>query len=256
MISSRSRALSPGRACTSPNTQSTSQLAHRVAHPLDEGVAAGLVTQFGKPRKSALAPRPFHHHSTSLTTTPGSNTVSNREGRRVRVTVNGTARWGRLEGERDRARVRRAHRGGRRPTYLAPVEPTKIIATHLTYRSRVEEYAARTPPEPSYFMKPPTTLNGHRGALRRPKGARFLNYEGEVAVVIGTPDARRAPRTTRPRPRRRLRGGQRRRPPRLPPRRPRIDAAGQGPGRVLPDRPRAGARRPSSTRPASRSART
>ena len=69
--------------------------------------------------------------------------------------------------------------------YLAPVEPSKIIATHLTYRSRVEEYAARTPPEPSYFMKPPTTLNGHRGVLRRPRGARFLNYEGEVAVVIG-----------------------------------------------------------------------
>ena len=69
--------------------------------------------------------------------------------------------------------------------YLAPVEPSKIIATHLTYRSRVEEYAARTPPEPSYFMKPPTTLNGHRGQLRRPRGARFLNYEGEVAVVIG-----------------------------------------------------------------------
>jgi 5-oxopent-3-ene-1,2,5-tricarboxylate decarboxylase/2-hydroxyhepta-2,4-diene-1,7-dioate isomerase len=69
--------------------------------------------------------------------------------------------------------------------FLAPVEPTKIIATHLTYRSRVEEYAARTPPEPSYFMKPTTTLNGHRGELRRPRGARFLNYEGEVAVVIG-----------------------------------------------------------------------
>ena len=29
--------------------------------------------------------------------------------------------------------------------FLAPVEPTKIIATHLTYRSRVEEYAARVP---------------------------------------------------------------------------------------------------------------
>jgi 5-oxopent-3-ene-1,2,5-tricarboxylate decarboxylase/2-hydroxyhepta-2,4-diene-1,7-dioate isomerase len=69
--------------------------------------------------------------------------------------------------------------------FLAPVEPSKIIATHLTYRSRVEEYAARTPPEPSYFMKPPTTLNGHRGVLRRPRGARFLNYEGEVAVVVG-----------------------------------------------------------------------
>jgi 5-oxopent-3-ene-1,2,5-tricarboxylate decarboxylase/2-hydroxyhepta-2,4-diene-1,7-dioate isomerase len=70
-------------------------------------------------------------------------------------------------------------------TFLAPVEPTKIIATHLTYRSRVDEYAARVPAEPSYFMKPPSTLNGHGGALRRPRGARFLNYEGEVAAVIG-----------------------------------------------------------------------
>jgi 5-oxopent-3-ene-1,2,5-tricarboxylate decarboxylase/2-hydroxyhepta-2,4-diene-1,7-dioate isomerase len=34
-------------------------------------------------------------------------------------------------------------------------------------------------------MKPPTTLNGHRGELRRPTGARFLNYEGELAVIVG-----------------------------------------------------------------------
>ena len=34
-------------------------------------------------------------------------------------------------------------------------------------------------------MKPPTTLNGHRGIVCRPKGARFLNYEGELAVVVG-----------------------------------------------------------------------
>jgi 5-oxopent-3-ene-1,2,5-tricarboxylate decarboxylase/2-hydroxyhepta-2,4-diene-1,7-dioate isomerase len=100
------------------------------------------------------------------------------------VLVEGSPSWGRLDdgsilldsGERlDEAAAQ----------FLAPVEPTKIIATHLTYRSRVEEYAARTPPEPSYFTKPPTTLNGHRGQLRRPRGARFLNYEGEVAVVIG-----------------------------------------------------------------------
>ena len=95
------------------------------------------------------------------------------------------AQWGRLDGNaielESGERIEEAT-----ATYLAPVQPSKIIATHLTYRSRVEEYAARTPPEPSYFMKPPTTLNGHRGALRRPKGARFLNYEGEVAVVIGT----------------------------------------------------------------------
>nr|MDP8944461.1 fumarylacetoacetate hydrolase family protein [Actinomycetota bacterium] len=69
--------------------------------------------------------------------------------------------------------------------YLAPAEPPKIMAVHLTYRSRVEEYAASTPPQPSYFLKPPTTLNGHRGVLRRPAGTNFLNYEGELAVVIG-----------------------------------------------------------------------
>ena len=98
--------------------------------------------------------------------------------------VEGSPSWGRLDGgsvvldSGDRLDEATAH-------FLAPVEPTKIIATHLTYRSRVEEYAARTPPEPSYFMKPPTTLNGHRGELRRPRGARFLNYEGELAVVIG-----------------------------------------------------------------------
>ena len=98
--------------------------------------------------------------------------------------VEGSPSWGRLDGgsvvldSGERLDEAGAH-------FLAPVEPTKIIATHLTYRSRVEEYAARTPPEPSYFMKPPTTLNGHRGQLRRPRGARFLNYEGEVAVVIG-----------------------------------------------------------------------
>ncbi len=69
--------------------------------------------------------------------------------------------------------------------YLAPATPSKVIAVHLTYRSRVEEYAARIPPQPSYFMKPPTTLNGHRGIVRRPAGTRFLNYEGELAVVIG-----------------------------------------------------------------------
>ena len=98
--------------------------------------------------------------------------------------VEGSPSWGRLDGgsivldSGERLDEAAAH-------FLAPVEPTKIIATHLTYRSRVEEYAARTPPEPSYFMKPPTTLNGHRGRLRRPRGARFLNYEGEVAVVIG-----------------------------------------------------------------------
>jgi 5-oxopent-3-ene-1,2,5-tricarboxylate decarboxylase/2-hydroxyhepta-2,4-diene-1,7-dioate isomerase len=103
---------------------------------------------------------------------------------RVRVLHHGKPAWGSLDGDAivlgDGTRIAEAE-----ATYLAPAEPTKVIAVHLTYRSRVEEYAARIPPQPSYFMKPPTTLNGHRGVVRRPAGTRFLNYEGELAVVIG-----------------------------------------------------------------------
>ncbi len=104
--------------------------------------------------------------------------------RAVRVDVAGQPRWGRLDGDDvvldDGVRVPEAD-----AVFLAPVEPTKILAVHLTYRSRLEEYKARTPAEPSYFVKPTTTLNGHRGVLRRPSGTRFLNYEGELAVVVG-----------------------------------------------------------------------
>lgn len=104
--------------------------------------------------------------------------------RAVRVELDGEPCWGRLDGGEI------ALDGGRRlpeaeATYLAPVEPSKIVAVHLTYRSRVEEYGARTPGAPSYFLKPPSALNGHRGVIRRPTGGRFLNYEGELAVVIG-----------------------------------------------------------------------
>jgi len=70
--------------------------------------------------------------------------------------------------------------------WLSPVMPSKILATHLTYRSRAEEYKmARMPSEPSYFMKPPSSLSGHLAPVVRPPGCRFLNHEGEVAVVIG-----------------------------------------------------------------------
>lgn len=102
----------------------------------------------------------------------------------VRVWFGGEARWGRLDGPE------LVLDGGERiseagAAYLAPAEPTKVIAVHLAYRSRIEEYGARTPTEPSYFLKPPSTLNGHRGQLRRPAGTSFLNYEGEVAAVVG-----------------------------------------------------------------------
>ena len=65
------------------------------------------------------------------------------------------------------------------------LHPTKIVAVHLSYPSRVEEYAAQTPPDPSYFLKPPSTLARHGDEIVRPQGCQYLNYEGEIAVVIG-----------------------------------------------------------------------
>jgi 5-oxopent-3-ene-1,2,5-tricarboxylate decarboxylase/2-hydroxyhepta-2,4-diene-1,7-dioate isomerase len=70
-------------------------------------------------------------------------------------------------------------------THLAPVTPTKIICVHLNYRSRVDEFMAKLPPAPTYFQKPVSALNGHRGAVVRPERCQWLNYEGEVAIVIG-----------------------------------------------------------------------
>lgn len=69
--------------------------------------------------------------------------------------------------------------------HLPPVTPSKIIAVHLNHISRVREFQARLPPAPTYFHKPTTSLNSHRGAVIRPAGCKWLNYEGEVAIVIG-----------------------------------------------------------------------
>lgn len=69
--------------------------------------------------------------------------------------------------------------------HLPPCRPTKIICVHLNYRSRVEEFGARLGPAPTYFHKPISALNAHGGAVVRPPRCRFLNYEGEIAVVIG-----------------------------------------------------------------------
>ena len=70
--------------------------------------------------------------------------------------------------------------------YASPIQPRQIIATHLTYRSRCVEYQMAAPPQyPSYFMKPLGAVSAHGAPIARPRGCQFLNYEGELAVVIG-----------------------------------------------------------------------
>ena len=69
--------------------------------------------------------------------------------------------------------------------HLPPSEPTKIIAVHLNYASRTEEFMTKLPAAPTYFHKPITALNSHRAGVVRPAGCRWLNYEGEIVIVIG-----------------------------------------------------------------------
>src|SRR5215469_1126563 len=101
-----------------------------------------------------------------------------------RILLDGTAVQVRREGEDlvagDGRRVSAAT-----AVHLPPVTPTKIVAVHLNYLSRVREFGARLPPAPTYFHKPVSALVAHGGAVVRPPGCKYLNYEGEVAIVIG-----------------------------------------------------------------------
>jgi 5-oxopent-3-ene-1,2,5-tricarboxylate decarboxylase/2-hydroxyhepta-2,4-diene-1,7-dioate isomerase len=70
-------------------------------------------------------------------------------------------------------------------THLPPSIPSKIIAVHLNYASRTEEFMTKLPTAPTYFQKPITALNSHGGAVVRPLGCKWLNFEGEIVIVIG-----------------------------------------------------------------------
>jgi len=69
--------------------------------------------------------------------------------------------------------------------HLAPTSPSKILCCHLNHVSRVREFQISLPPAPTWFQKPVSALNSHGGAVVRPANCHYLNYEGEIAIVIG-----------------------------------------------------------------------
>ena len=71
------------------------------------------------------------------------------------------------------------------PTHLPPIQPSKIVCVHLNYESRRAEFLAELGPAPTFFHKPTTSLNAHGGEVVRPPRCKYLNYEGEIAIVIG-----------------------------------------------------------------------
>jgi 2-keto-4-pentenoate hydratase/2-oxohepta-3-ene-1,7-dioic acid hydratase in catechol pathway len=74
--------------------------------------------------------------------------------------------------------------------YLPPVPaPEKILCVGVNYPERNAEYrdGSAGPTHPSLFVRFPRSFVGHGAALVRPRESQQLDYEGEVALVIGRP---------------------------------------------------------------------
>lgn len=70
---------------------------------------------------------------------------------------------------------------------LAPVTPSKIVAIGLNYKDHAAEQKKPLPPEPLMFIKPSTAVIGPDDTIHLPAGAGRIDYEAELAVVIGKP---------------------------------------------------------------------
>ena len=68
---------------------------------------------------------------------------------------------------------------------LAPCFPSKIVALGLNYRDHAEEVKLALPQEPLLFIKPSTSVIGPGDAIIYPKMSKRVDYEAELAVVIG-----------------------------------------------------------------------
>jgi len=63
--------------------------------------------------------------------------------------------------------------------------PTKIVGVGTNYRAHAVEMGKPIPAEPLIFLKPPTALAAAGDAIVRPAGYQRVDFEGELAVVIG-----------------------------------------------------------------------
>ncbi len=69
--------------------------------------------------------------------------------------------------------------------FLPPTRVTKIVAVGLNYRAHAEEMGKPIPSEPLIFLKPSTAVISNKMKIMLPKVSDRVDYEGELAVVIG-----------------------------------------------------------------------
>ncbi|WP_375691309.1 fumarylacetoacetate hydrolase family protein [Pseudooceanicola sp. LIPI14-2-Ac024] len=73
-------------------------------------------------------------------------------------------------------------------TLVSPIpSPDKIICIGLNYMTHIRETGRDKPEKPSIFTRYPSSVVGHAQPMIRPKASDWFDYEGELAVIIGTP---------------------------------------------------------------------
>src|SRR6476661_591169 len=70
---------------------------------------------------------------------------------------------------------------------LAPILPSKVVAVGRNYADHAAELGNAVPTSPIIFIKPSTSVIGPRAAIQVPASSARVDYEGELAVVIGRP---------------------------------------------------------------------
>jgi 2-keto-4-pentenoate hydratase/2-oxohepta-3-ene-1,7-dioic acid hydratase in catechol pathway len=68
---------------------------------------------------------------------------------------------------------------------LAPVAPSKIVCVGRNYREHAAELGNEVPAEPLLFLKPPSAIVSPGETIRIPELSKRVDFEGEIAVVIG-----------------------------------------------------------------------
>ncbi len=70
--------------------------------------------------------------------------------------------------------------------FLPPLaRPTKIICAGLNYADHTKESKYEQPDYPTLFLRVHTSLLAHNAPIVRPKASDSLDFEGEVAVILG-----------------------------------------------------------------------
>lgn len=103
----------------------------------------------------------------------------------ARFLSEGRIHTGVVQGEQIIDEAGKSHAINTIEVWLPPIVPTNMIGLALNYADHAEELGLAKPKEPVLFIKPNTSLVGHKAPVYYPNGATYMHYENELAVVIG-----------------------------------------------------------------------